>query len=98
MKDKANIHTSSAMNVLYNYFMLCPTSKPSKTPQSTSSQPSEWHGRGLSIGGRGADQFVGDVEKRPKIVAAKMPAGARLGRLFWYKNTFTTNGGAGIAS
>ena len=48
--------------------MLYPTSMPSKTPQSTPSQPSEWHDRGLSIGGRGADQFVGEVEKRPKIV------------------------------
>ena len=47
---------------------------------------------------RGAALFVGEVEKCPKIVMAKMPAGARLGRLFWHKNTFTTNGVAGIAS
>ena len=49
---------------------LCsdPTSKPSKTLQSTQHPPSELRGSALSIDGRGAAQFVGKVEKCPKIV------------------------------
>ena len=60
---------------------LCsdPTSKPSKTLQSTQHPPSERQGSALSIDGRGAAQFVGEVEQCSKNCRGKMPAGARNG-------------------